>query len=163
MLKSGDANFAENSNGELQRSFQIWPCLFCLQYLSLRPDPPRNDWPALGQPGPPSPHFYRQGPGPARPPNRSLLSTGIPHFYRRGPASPASNPSLLLARPLTSISQTPHLYWPSPHGQVMAILGHPRESFRGLRLRLTPVCRHKMDTARCEGSLVIVVKSRAKK
>ena len=39
----------------------------------------------LGQPGPPTPHFYRQGPG-----------------------QPSPNPSLLLARPLTSISQA----WP---------------------------------------------------
>ena len=61
------------------------------------------------------------GPGPARPPNPSLLSTGIPHFYRQGPASPAPNPSLLLANPslplarrLTSIGQTPHFYWPDP-------------------------------------------------
>ena len=83
---------------------------------------------ALGQPGPPTPHFYRQEPltfidralaSPA--PKPSLLSTGTPHFYRRGPASPApnpslllANPSLLLARPLTSIGQTPHFYWRDP-------------------------------------------------
>ena len=68
------------------------------------PGPARPAQPltSIGRPGPPSPHFYRQGPGPARPPNPSLLSTGprpawppTPHFYW-------PDPSLLLARPLTS-------------------------------------------------------------
>ena len=75
---------------------------------------------AQGRPGPPSPHFYRQG--------LSRPVPLIPHFYRQEsltfidrvrPALPArppnpslllANPSLLLARPLTSISQTPHFY-----------------------------------------------------
>ena len=98
-------------------SFQtMWPCLFCFRYLSLTPDPPRNDWPALGQPGLPTPHFYRQGLGQPVP--------QPPTFIDRAQASPApnlslllanpslllANPSLLLARPLTSIGKTPPLY-----------------------------------------------------
>ena len=103
----------------------------------------------LGPPGLPIPHFYRQGPGPARPPkpsllstgpgpawppNPSLLSTGIPHFYREGlglPGPPTPHfywpdPSLLLARPLTSMSQVrPHHVGPCWHraGPCRASLG----------------------------------------
>ena len=38
---------------------------------------------ALGQPGAPAPHFYRQGPA-----NPSFLSTGTPHFYRQALGQP---------------------------------------------------------------------------
>ena len=64
-------------------------------------------------------------------------------FIDRAQASPALTPSFLQARTHTSISQTPHFYWPSPHGKLMAILGHTHKSFSGLRLRLAPVCRYK--------------------
>ena len=57
-----------------------------------------------------TPHFYRQGPGPAWTPNISHLSTGpgpaqpqIPHFHRQGPSQPGP-------QPLTSIGQAPHFY-----------------------------------------------------
>ncbi len=80
------------------------------------------------------PAQHLTGPGPARPPtltftnrargspapNHSLLSTGPgparPQpltFIDRAQASPAPT-LLLLARPLTSICQTPHFYWPDP-------------------------------------------------
>ena len=66
---------------------------------------------------PQTPLFYRQEPFSfmdralaSLAPKPSLLLTGTPHFYRRGLASQATNPSLLLARPLSSISQTPHFY-----------------------------------------------------
>ena len=89
----------------------------------------------LGRPGLPIPHFYRQGPGPARPPkpsllstrpgparhpNPSLLSTGIPHFYRQGLDSPAP-------QPLTSIGQTPHFYQlsqPAPMQKIVSPANH---------------------------------------
>ena len=68
----------------------------------------------LGRPGPPTPHFYRQGPGQPGPP-QSLT------FIDRPWAGPAPNPSLLLANPsLLSTgpgpaqSPTPHFYWPDP-------------------------------------------------
>ena len=75
------------------------------------PKTPHFYWLGLGRPGPPNPSLLSTGPGPAR-------SSQIPHFYRRAGARPAHlnpsllstgpgppNPSLLLARPLTSISQ----------------------------------------------------------
>ena len=92
-----------------------------------------------GQPGPQTPHFYRQEPltfidralaSPAPQPltfidraqaslapTPSLLSTGP------RPARPPCNPSLLLARPA---GPTPHFYWPTPHcfGQA----GRPKPS-----------------------------------
>ena len=57
-----------------------------------------------------TPQIYRRAPGRARHPT--------PHFYRQGQGQPGSpnpslllaNLSLLLARPLTSIGQTPHFY-----------------------------------------------------
>ncbi len=77
----------------------------------------------LGQPGPPSPHFYRQGLGQPGPPT--------PHFYRQEPltfidrARPARpptltfidrNPSLLSTGPRPAWpGPTPHFYWPTPH------------------------------------------------
>ena len=103
---------------------KLWPCLFCLQYLSLRPDPPRNNWPAPGQLGLPTPHFYRQistrpwaspapnssplstGPGPAQHPNPSLLSTAPVPAWSQTLHSYWPDPSLLLARPITSIGHT---------------------------------------------------------
>ena len=54
--------------------------LLSLCHLSLTPDPPRNDCPALGQSGLPTPHVYRQGLGQPGPP--------IPHIHRRGPGKP---------------------------------------------------------------------------
>ena len=95
--------------------------------MPLRPDPPRNKWPALGQPRLPTPHFSWQGSG--QPGPQPLT------FTDRAQAGLALNPSLPLASS-----------WPSPHDQVMSILGHPRKSFCGLRLRLAPVCRYKIDT-----------------
>ena len=72
-------------------------------------------WPAL----PPSPHFYRQEPltfidgaRPARPPTPHFYWP-TPHFYWPTPHFYWPDPSLLLARPLTSIGQTPHFYQPS--------------------------------------------------
>ena len=83
-----------------------------------------------GQPGPLTPHFYRQA-RPAWPPNPSLLSTGepgpqTPHFYRQArPAWPPKpsllstgqpgppNPSLLSTGPARP--PTPHFYWQTPH------------------------------------------------
>ena len=85
----------------------------------------------FGPAWPPTPHFYRQGPGqpgpqpltfidspgPARPPT--------PHFYRQGPGRPGPQaltfidrakgglaPQLLtsISQSLTSIGQTPHFY-----------------------------------------------------
>ena len=70
---------------------ETWPCLFSLWYQSLTPDPPRNDWPAMGQPSFPTLHFYQQGPVPAQAHNPSLFATGLwaspapnLHFYRQG-------------------------------------------------------------------------------
>ena len=81
------------------------------QPWARNPKTPHFYWLGLGRPGPPQPLTFIDGSGPARPPksftfidrpwaspahlNPSLLSTG--------PGPP--NPSLLLARPLTSISQ----------------------------------------------------------
>ena len=81
-------------------------------------------------PGPartPNPSLLSTGPGPARPPkaltfiDRAWASPGppTPHFYWRTPHF--SNPSLLLANPsLLSTGPgparppTPHFYWPDP-------------------------------------------------
>ena len=108
-------------------------------------------WPAQ----PPNPSLLSTGPGPARPPNPSLLST------RPGPARPP-NPSLLSTGPRPAWPPTPHFYWPDPSlllASPFTSIGHPLIarswpswdipglSFHGLRRRLTPVCRHKIDTA----------------
>ena len=66
------------------------------------------------RPGLPNPSLLSTGPGPARPPKAFT-------FIDR--ASPAPNPSLLLARPLASISQS----WPPA--------GFRPKPFRGLLLR----------------------------
>ena len=70
--------------------YKRWPCLFCLWYLPLRPDPPRNDWPALGQPGPPVRHFYWQDP--SRLLARFLSSIGLAALRRTGPCRSMSLP-----------------------------------------------------------------------
>ena len=80
----------------------MWPRLFCI----LTGD---QDWAGVhgkvwAWPGTANPSLLSTGHGPARP-------TPIPYFYRQGLAP---NPSLLLARPLTSIGQTSHFYQPDP-------------------------------------------------
>ena len=81
------------------------------QPWARNPKTPHFYWLGLGRPSHPNPSLLSTGPGPARPPkfltfingpwaspahpNPSLLSTGLD----------PPNPSLLLARPLASISQ----------------------------------------------------------
>ena len=100
----------------------IWPRLFCIlmgeQHWArvhgkvwaglARPPKPSL---LLTGPGPaqslPTPHFYQQGLG--RPGLHPLTSIGKPFTFIDGPGP---SPSLLLAIPFTSISQTPHFYQP---------------------------------------------------
>ena len=104
----------------------MWPRLFCILmeeedwagvHGKVWPGPARPPNPSLLSTGPrparpsPIPHFYRQGLG--QPGSQPLTSIGKPLTFIDGPwASPAPNPSRLLARPLTSISQSPHFYQP---------------------------------------------------
>ena len=80
-----------------------------------------------GRPGPPTPHFYRQGLGRPGPQPLTFIDRAqpqtphfywptphfywpTPHFYWPAPHFYWPDPSLLLGRPLTSIGQTPHFY-----------------------------------------------------
>ena len=103
----------------------IWPRLFCiLMGEQDRAGVHGKVW-ALGRPGPPTPHFYRQGLGQPGPPKPSLLSTGP------GPAQ-APQPLTSIGEPLTFIDRpwarpgppTPHFYWQTPHFYRQA-LGQP--------------------------------------
>ncbi len=92
----------------------------------------------------------RAGPRPARPPNSSLLLTGLgrpgpqtPHFYRQAWAGRAPKPLHFyrqawagpVPKPLTFIDgpgpvqpPTPHFYWPDPFtsiGQPLASIANP--------------------------------------
>ena len=75
------------------------------------PKTPHFYWLGLGRPGPPQPLTFIDGPGPARLPKALTFIDGPwarpahpnPSLLSTGPGPP--NPSLLLARPLTSISQ----------------------------------------------------------
>ena len=78
------------------------------------------------RPGLPNPSLLSTGPGPAQPP-QSLT------FIDRPWASPAPKPSLLLARPLTSISQS----WPSA--------GFRPKPFRGPLLRKESLSEQNRD------------------
>ena len=122
----------------------LWPCLFCLQYLFLRPDPPRNDWPAR----PLNPSLLSTGPWASPAPQpltfiERVRASPAPKsltFIDRAQASSAPNPSLLLARPSLLLSFR--------MGRVMAILRRPCKSLQGAQLRLTTMCRYKIDTAK---------------
>ena len=75
------------------------------------PKTPRFYWLGLGRPGPAQPLTFIDGPGPARPPKALTFIDGPwarpahlnPSLLSTGAGQP--NPSLLLARPLASISR----------------------------------------------------------
>ena len=78
---------------------------------ACNPKTPHFYWLGLGRPGPTQPLTFIDGPGPARPPKALTFIDGPwahpahlnPSLLSTGPGQP--NPSLLLARPLASISQ----------------------------------------------------------
>ena len=70
---------------------------------------------APGQPGPKALTFF-DGPGQPGPQAFTFIDTTQ--------VSPAPNHSLLLARPLTSISQTPHFYLPGQAALCQTVSGN---------------------------------------
>ena len=138
----------------------VWPC----RTVPGRPGPQPLTFIDRAWAGPaPNPSLLSKGPGPARPPS--------PHFYRQGPGQPGpqaltfidraqagpapnpslllANPSLLLARPLTSIGQAPHFYWPDPSlllARPLTLLARPLTSISQARPRQAGPCRGHVGT-----------------
>ena len=65
---------------------------------------------ALGWHSPPIPHFYRQGPRPAGPQSLTFIDRAWARPAPQLLTSIGQPLTLLLARPLTSVGQTPHFY-----------------------------------------------------
>ena len=77
----------------------------------------------------PNPSLFSAGPRLARPPT--------PHFYWPDPSLLLARPLTSIGQPLTSIGQTPHFYWPDPS----LLLARPITSISQVRPRHAGPCR----------------------